>query len=375
MSAVLQEPTILLGTAGGAAWRRRGVALGAGLVVSVATHLAIALVFAGLHVAPLLRGSSSPTGAEVIHLVLSGRDAGSSHAKAQKLKDGSEWRGNPASPKRGAHASPKLGNVRQDHATPVRQRRTGARPTLPGRRKSGRSTATPIRPFPTSGRGLDTAVSALNRSAREGPTSATSVPQPPRQSPSPSSAPPRASTGGGARLLRKTANAPEDRREGKLNGGANHRHESPPEESTAHRQAWGHEQSHVEARMPAGGARRHAAGESAALGSGRSSADDRHALLTGRRTAYAGRVRRLLQAALRYPIQARRFGLQGVVNVFFKVDAHGRVHGVHVIKSSGIAVLDASARRLVSGIGPLPPPPGGDISLTFDVRYRLDAGS
>lgn len=77
----------------------------------------------------------------------------------------------------------------------------------------------------------------------------------------------------------------------------------------------------------------------------------------------------------RYPAAARRAHQQDTVMVRFVIDRTGQVLSAEVVKSKGIAVLDAEARALVRRAAPLPPPPaevaGDAIQLIVPVQFIL----
>ena len=73
------------------------------------------------------------------------------------------------------------------------------------------------------------------------------------------------------------------------------------------------------------------------------------------------------RAALDYPKVARRRGLEGTVELRFRVRGDGRVTGLEVLRSAG-PVLDQAARAAVEAAAPLPYYPG---AVTLPLRYRL----
>lgn len=77
-----------------------------------------------------------------------------------------------------------------------------------------------------------------------------------------------------------------------------------------------------------------------------------------------------LQANRRYPPQAARMRLQGTVVVELVVAADGSLVGVRMVSSSGHAVLDDEALRLVRTSAPFPALPGGKATATFSVPIR-----
>ncbi|MEN8175350.1 MAG: energy transducer TonB [Pseudomonadota bacterium] len=76
----------------------------------------------------------------------------------------------------------------------------------------------------------------------------------------------------------------------------------------------------------------------------------------------------------RYPRQARRRGLEGLVILSVEVGLDGRVAGLAVERSSGFAVLDNAARRAVADWRFRPALRGGEpvsAQLEVPVRFRL----
>jgi len=86
-----------------------------------------------------------------------------------------------------------------------------------------------------------------------------------------------------------------------------------------------------------------------------------------------------LASEKRYPMQARRAGEQDTVMVRFVVDRAGHLLSATVIKSRGIATLDAEALALIRRAAPLPAPPpevsGDMIELVAPVHFILRSTS
>jgi len=76
-----------------------------------------------------------------------------------------------------------------------------------------------------------------------------------------------------------------------------------------------------------------------------------------------------------YPDAARARGEQGVAQVAFSVDRRGGLHDVHIVRSSGSALLDRDALAWLRRSQPLPPPPaemrGARIHVTVPLRYDI----
>jgi protein TonB len=82
-----------------------------------------------------------------------------------------------------------------------------------------------------------------------------------------------------------------------------------------------------------------------------------------------------LQAAKRYPEQAREAGEQGVALARFTIDRAGRVLSASLVRSSGFPALDEEAIALIHRAEPLPPLPadtaGSTVTLTVPVSFAL----
>lgn len=74
---------------------------------------------------------------------------------------------------------------------------------------------------------------------------------------------------------------------------------------------------------------------------------------------YDGNVRSRLNRAFRYPVAAKRQGLQGTAQVRFTVTSGGGVSNVRVVASTGHAVLDQAALETVRRASPFPKIPDG----------------
>ena len=73
---------------------------------------------------------------------------------------------------------------------------------------------------------------------------------------------------------------------------------------------------------------------------------------------------------LNYPMEARRQGLEGDLRVIVEVDAAGRLLDVRILESSGSAVLDASALRIVRLAAPFLPFPA-ELRSETDVLHII----
>ncbi|MCI0370361.1 MAG: energy transducer TonB [candidate division NC10 bacterium] len=88
---------------------------------------------------------------------------------------------------------------------------------------------------------------------------------------------------------------------------------------------------------------------------------------TGRDGAFAYILRRI-EAAKRYPEEARRLGHRGTVAVRFRIGPDGAVAAAEVAASSGFSLLDAASLETVRRAAPLPAVPGW---LRVRISYGL----
>ncbi|MFH1674608.1 MAG: TonB family protein [Pseudomonadota bacterium] len=92
----------------------------------------------------------------------------------------------------------------------------------------------------------------------------------------------------------------------------------------------------------------HASATSSAPASGDSSAEE----------TYFSRIRRLLEAAKKYPASARRAGIEGSVGIGFSINRQGyHTRMAEVFRSSGSPVLDQAATACVEKVDKFPPFP------------------
>jgi len=88
---------------------------------------------------------------------------------------------------------------------------------------------------------------------------------------------------------------------------------------------------------------------------------------TGRDGAFAYILKRI-EAAKRYPEEARRLGHRGTVAVRFRIGPDGAVAAAEVAASSGFSLLDAASLETVRRAAPLPAVPGW---LRVRISYGL----
>lgn len=90
---------------------------------------------------------------------------------------------------------------------------------------------------------------------------------------------------------------------------------------------------------------------------------------------WEGQVLAALNAAKRYPLEAKRNRQQGMPWVRFTMDREGRVRSVRIVRSSGFDALDREAEALPMRASPLPKPPesvkGDRVELTVPIEYFL----
>lgn len=99
-----------------------------------------------------------------------------------------------------------------------------------------------------------------------------------------------------------------------------------------------------------------------------------HPAIEGIRDDYLARLREKIEAAHRYPDQARRMGQEGRVVVRFIVRAGGRLEGVDLAEPSSFPLLNRAAIetiRSLSSLPPLPPEFGDRMEVTIPLVYRL----
>ena len=81
------------------------------------------------------------------------------------------------------------------------------------------------------------------------------------------------------------------------------------------------------------------------------------------------RIRRQIEQAKTYPDAARREGIQGTVELRFRIAADGSVEAVEVLRSSGSGILDEASQQTIRRAGPYPLVRGW---IRLPLAYRLD---
>lgn len=90
---------------------------------------------------------------------------------------------------------------------------------------------------------------------------------------------------------------------------------------------------------------------------------------------YLAKIIAHLDAAKRYPAQARKLHIEGVVQLHFIMDRTGHVLSFDIAKSSGRAILDDETKALIARAQPLPPIPADwpqqTLNLVVPVEFEL----
>jgi TonB family protein len=94
---------------------------------------------------------------------------------------------------------------------------------------------------------------------------------------------------------------------------------------------------------------------------------------------YSHRIRALIERHKKYPLAARKMGVQGSVVVSFSLDSHGELRVVSLAKSSGDSTLDNAGMRAVRNVGKFPPPPrpvmqGDEVSFRIPITFAITLG-
>jgi TonB family protein len=80
------------------------------------------------------------------------------------------------------------------------------------------------------------------------------------------------------------------------------------------------------------------------------------------------RIWSLVNEAAQYPAPAKRAGIEGVVDLSFRITAQGRALDIQVVRSSGFSVLDSAAVEAVQDAGPYPLT---DKRVVIPIRFSL----
>ncbi len=86
---------------------------------------------------------------------------------------------------------------------------------------------------------------------------------------------------------------------------------------------------------------------------------------------YGAQVNRQVQRNRRYPAEAQRAGISGVVRVSIRIDSSGRLTAASIRASSGHDLLDREALATVRRASPFPKPPAGVAPASFSLSLRF----
>ena len=80
-------------------------------------------------------------------------------------------------------------------------------------------------------------------------------------------------------------------------------------------------------------------------------------------------IRHRIEQARIYPEAARREGIQGTVDLRFRIAADGSVEAMEILRSSGHRILDEASEQTIRRAAPYPRVPGW---VRLPLSYRLD---
>ena len=80
-------------------------------------------------------------------------------------------------------------------------------------------------------------------------------------------------------------------------------------------------------------------------------------------------IRRQIEQAKIYPDAARREGIQGTVELRFRIATDGSVEAVEILRSSGFGILDEASQQTIRRAAPYPLIRGW---IRLPLSYRLD---
>lgn len=86
---------------------------------------------------------------------------------------------------------------------------------------------------------------------------------------------------------------------------------------------------------------------------------------------YLSRIHRMLSRHQRYPVTARRRGIEGSVLLELRIGADGRIERA-AVRGGAPRLLAKSALDAVDRAGRLPAPPGGALAIEVPLRFQLD---
>ena len=91
----------------------------------------------------------------------------------------------------------------------------------------------------------------------------------------------------------------------------------------------------------------------------------------GLKVKYRDVVREIIASNKKYPVTARRRGIQGSVTVAFMVQSDGVIADSSVRASSGYDILDRTAMEILAESSPLPVPPE-EMDFVLPISFRLN---
>jgi protein TonB len=80
-------------------------------------------------------------------------------------------------------------------------------------------------------------------------------------------------------------------------------------------------------------------------------------------------IRRQIEGSKTYPEAARREGIQGTVDLRFRIGPDGSVEALEILRSSGSRVLDEASKHTILRAAPYPRVSGW---IRLPLSYRLD---
>lgn len=95
----------------------------------------------------------------------------------------------------------------------------------------------------------------------------------------------------------------------------------------------------------------------------------------GSLATFLGMVRKKIEEAKRYPLQALRRNWEGKVILSFVVNQKGEIKEINIIQSSGYRILDEEAKATLRRASPLPIPPqmeGNSWQIEVPILFRLE---
>lgn len=91
---------------------------------------------------------------------------------------------------------------------------------------------------------------------------------------------------------------------------------------------------------------------------------------------YQDMVKQRIEAARRYPVWAKKQGIEGVTRLYFTVLPNGIGRDIKIVRPSGSSILDGEAVATVKRAGPFPPVPreisGSSIGMEVAIVFSLD---